>query len=1351
MIPGVPESSAGLIYYHQDGISGPPPPPSASSSFTQTFLRGILASIDSKDPVVAHAWLETLLDAIDLLPPEVVKREVVPIAVSKAQIGEPVFGRQASCRLLGKIAVKLDGPSARTHVLPTVLSLGQDGDPEVRFTLCRHLPLVAKGVGLEATKDAILPQIVELSVDESSHVRVAALDTVVHLLPLLDDASKGAVIVPLIVKVSERARATEENPLLPNLAHVFGRLLHGLQPHFHPDQRNWGLDFYKSICQSGLGPSAAGISTSRLGSKGTMPDIVPASEDKIIMHGRVRKECALNLPAIIALIGSENFDINLFQTFSDLVKDTNPTVRGAVARSIHELAPLLGARFATLESQLCTLFADGSLLTLEAMVRNMVEVVDALARYGGKRGSPVNFSGEISSSLLHCESIIAKTRNWRLHADCLEKFSCLANCISPTTILNKFVPTLFERIHTTRTLPCKVAACRTLLVFLRFTVRSEDRKFILFRMKEELCHGKSCSSRMLFLKVGDMAMTLFSKTYFKLHFFSDMIRLHHDPIPNVRLKLCSLLPKLKALISLPSDGEFLLALEDSVKKLLLVERDRDVLYTLQTVIQDLDRTETGVDGISSGNLEEDRDNDRKLREERLISNMEEQIIKMHNDYIIDDSKFNYHYSHNGTIRKRSESVPRDILLSPKETERGPPRFPDNLTDKMNNHGLVVVNRVHHPGNSGGHSPPDGRDPKSAFYSASLENLDPSAKEFLVDAGITLDIRKNESMPNLNQVRDDDSYPKFLMSNSYEPLPIGIRRAETPISTVSSLVVDINSTSPESSLRRSSPKNPILESKLRPPSKLKPPTTSTPNVSSSPITSTSSIIDMSSVSALAQNTLSRIPYSKLVSSTDRIQGSIERLAEKWESKRRNLTTSTNTLSPSVEPNVNNESPKSKSLIVESSPKTTMIPSKRNSLFVANKQKMRLSLTDVTSKPSSTNIKSIQKQRKKSPESIVKPDSTGRLMDSQQHNQEVVEEDMVTYVPPLTTSTCTTSQKAKLVTATNLIVKPLSSTTTVSTTSNTNTTASHQRSLPVPSLKYNNASNNNSPLKRGTHYHQPQSLRSKSIPPPSPITKNSSIPHYSTSNTGMSTSNNTANTVMNNNINATTTYVPKFSRVPPPKYRNPPTTTMNRRPLSQQESSPTIRAYNQLGMRYESRRFPSTNSQGKSLSAECILDRSDDYSPNTESRFSSPPASSSSFNTTPRIKKVEGFRYGGNSSVSLHRESRSPSPITPKESRLKVQTSVSNSLRYSSTDIPRRNNIDSRQLQQQQSFVNRRKSAHYPMSNGSIPKQQQFWNKTIPSPRNYPLTSTNTSGLKSKSSQGLPAPGFSRLPVGSYGPK
>ena len=78
-----------------------------SSSFTQTFLRGILTSIDSKDPVVANAWLETLLDAIDLLPIEVIKQDIINIAVAKSQLSQPPFSRAASCKMLGKLATKL--------------------------------------------------------------------------------------------------------------------------------------------------------------------------------------------------------------------------------------------------------------------------------------------------------------------------------------------------------------------------------------------------------------------------------------------------------------------------------------------------------------------------------------------------------------------------------------------------------------------------------------------------------------------------------------------------------------------------------------------------------------------------------------------------------------------------------------------------------------------------------------------------------------------------------------------------------------------------------------------------------------------------------------------------------------------------------------------------------------------------------------------------------------------------------------------------------------------------------------------------------------------------------------------
>ena len=113
-------------------------------------------------------------------------------------------------------------------------------------------------------------------------------------------------------------------------------------------------------------------------------------------------------------------------------------------------------------------FLDDNVEVLEAMITNMVHVIDALARYGVlKFGQGGQFSADLSAALLHCEATVATTRNWRLQADCLEKFSCLANCISPITIQTRFIPLLFDRMNNTRTLPCKIAAARTLLVILR--------------------------------------------------------------------------------------------------------------------------------------------------------------------------------------------------------------------------------------------------------------------------------------------------------------------------------------------------------------------------------------------------------------------------------------------------------------------------------------------------------------------------------------------------------------------------------------------------------------------------------------------------------------------------------------------------------------------------------------------------------------------------------------------------------------------------------------------------------------------------------------------------------------------
>merc|ERR1712227_416650 len=104
------------------------------------------------------------------------------------------------------------------------------------------------------------------------------------------------------------------------------------------------------------------------------------------------------------------------------------------------------------------------------------------------------------------------------------------------------------------------------------------------RIKTEFARGKSSHSRMLFLKMCEMAICLFSKLYFKQNFFSELLCLSQDSVANIRLKVVSMLPTLKSLLVMPADSAHLTHLEDTIKELLVVETDRDVLGSLQTSI-----------------------------------------------------------------------------------------------------------------------------------------------------------------------------------------------------------------------------------------------------------------------------------------------------------------------------------------------------------------------------------------------------------------------------------------------------------------------------------------------------------------------------------------------------------------------------------------------------------------------------------------------------------------------------------------------------------------------------------------------------------------------------------------------
>ena len=155
---------------------------------------------------MANAWLETILDAIDLLPQDVIKREVVLIAVTKAQGEQTHSSKKSACRLLGKISCKLDAQSIKAEILPAIMTLFRDPEGAVRHCMCQQMHYVARGLGSEDAESLLLPQLLHLSDDENAKVRLASMEAVVQLLGYLKSQTCTNTVVPLVVKICERAK-----------------------------------------------------------------------------------------------------------------------------------------------------------------------------------------------------------------------------------------------------------------------------------------------------------------------------------------------------------------------------------------------------------------------------------------------------------------------------------------------------------------------------------------------------------------------------------------------------------------------------------------------------------------------------------------------------------------------------------------------------------------------------------------------------------------------------------------------------------------------------------------------------------------------------------------------------------------------------------------------------------------------------------------------------------------------------------------------------------------------------------------------------------------------------------------
>uniref|UniRef100_A0A672HJI5 Protein phosphatase 4, regulatory subunit 4 n=1 Tax=Salarias fasciatus TaxID=181472 RepID=A0A672HJI5_SALFA len=461
------------------------------SRFSACVFCTDVPTVERRPHLVFNAWLETLLLAINALPKETIKQEVLSPLLYHSQTSHSLQSRLASCRILGKVASKFESHMVKQELLPLARSLCRDSESEVRALMCQ---------GNATQHDA------------------TRRNTAQH------DAT--------------RRNTTQHDATRRNTAQHDATRRNTTQ--HDATQRN--------TTQHDNGQAAL-----------------------------IRRNCCYNLPALVAFSDPARFQSRLYGPFSRLCRDPDAGVRRGAAAAFHQVIQLLGPDQHLVHKELLVLLQDEDLEVLDALMNHLDETLEAVLAPGENRVP------ELPAALLRAEQTVGGSLRWRLQEKLLRRFAVLARLLPGDVLHQRFCPRILLILTSNKVLPVQKEAARTLCTFLRYNRRPEQRQETVDRLLQDLAQGPSCWNRLRFLDVCETAAEIFSRKYFKKHFLIPALDLVHDPVANVRYRLCQLLPRLRSALRLPADEPLLHQMDFCIQKMLCRETDRDVVSTIRKV------------------------------------------------------------------------------------------------------------------------------------------------------------------------------------------------------------------------------------------------------------------------------------------------------------------------------------------------------------------------------------------------------------------------------------------------------------------------------------------------------------------------------------------------------------------------------------------------------------------------------------------------------------------------------------------------------------------------------------------------------------------------------------------------
>ncbi|KRZ74018.1 Serine/threonine-protein phosphatase 4 regulatory subunit 4 [Trichinella papuae] len=517
--------------------------------------------------IVRAAWMEMIIDVIDVISTPLLTSEVLPTALQKSQQMNSIYARLFGGKLLGQIAPKIS----------------PDDSADI--------------------KSILLPMLIELNKDEDETVREADFEAIVSVLFRFDKETRSNIFMPIIKKCVENALLTKSTSSLLILAKVLKKLCESLDGKMTNSEKTWIIEIFQQLSLLGTEEKPDGEETVN----GDY-DYVSKRMDPNMASITCRRSAAAAISILTELMSLNEFRTSLLPIYRRLCQDTDSEVQKQAALSFHIIAKFFDPHSSELMDCFIDLIYSGDTDVIEGLAKHLDETLSYMYKTSpSKKDSEIpthkSHPSQLTRVLLACNRLIRNSSNWRCHEQYILALRSLLSCVGEDVLITSFVPMLKDEVLHVQAIPCRFACLKTMLTWIsQFKCSKQVQSLVDFFINCLQCH-KSAKRRVLYLVACEMAIKMGLVELFKEKLLYPALKMIDDPVIDVRLKLCSLFPVFKSALNLPKENNLLLALQDALSKLDATEKSVTFKRIRAQVLAEIGETPRNETNIHAENTE----------------------------------------------------------------------------------------------------------------------------------------------------------------------------------------------------------------------------------------------------------------------------------------------------------------------------------------------------------------------------------------------------------------------------------------------------------------------------------------------------------------------------------------------------------------------------------------------------------------------------------------------------------------------------------------------------------------------------------------------------------------------------